>query len=145
MKSQISENRTVVIKKEVVYNYREFITTLLSDGLFYFSGYGFYISYKENEYEISKQKLGLGACLEDIQAQMILDGFAITVIDDEGDWEYTTDLTLDLIESALLEHLETEPDQTFISAYDEVISGDYDADSCDIVMQYILFGGVMFS
>jgi hypothetical protein len=141
-------NGTFRICKEVKVDYRSFICNLLCDGLHYFGGYGFYIDWNKNQYREAKERLAnqnLDASFEDILTEMIIAGGALSFVDEEGDGEYTTDLTLSIVEKALWRFLEEEPSDAFIMGVERIIEEEYDADDCDVILQYILFGEYMFS
>ena len=141
-------NGTFRICKEVTISYRSFISNLLSDGLHYFSGYGFYTDWDKNQYRDAKERLSnqnLDATFEDILTEMIITGGALSFIDEEGDGEYTKTLTLDAVEKALWKFLDEEPNDAFIMGVGRIIEEEYDADDCDNILQHILFGECMFS
>lgn len=141
-------NGTFRICKEVTISYRDFICNILSDGMHYFSGYGFRLLWNEDKYKEAKSNLSnqnLDASFEDILTEMIITGGALTFVDDEGGGEYTKPLTLDIVEKSLWRFLDEEPSDAFILAFDRVYHEEADADDCDVLLQYILFGEYMFS
>lgn len=142
-------NGTFRISKQVTISYRDFITTILSNGLNYFEGYGFMIDTSfYNFYEEAKDKLkqqGLDTCLEDVWAQILLDGGELVFKDVEGDDAYTTALTLDKVEKTLWKFLDESPSDAFTLAFDRVYHEEGDAEDCDVLLQYILFGEYLFS
>ena len=118
----------------------------LTTGLPYFSGYGFILDYSETEYDKAKQvlkdsyKKGIltdTICIEDVQAQMLHMGYSLNFIDGENDDEVTK-LTLSLIES----NWDKVPAN--IAILFDKDDGDYDADDADSLMQYLLFGEIVY-
>jgi hypothetical protein len=136
---------TFRICKEITIDYSGFISNLLSDGLHYFSGYGFEFEVSESLYAETKSKMPNGVSFEDICTQIVMDGGEITFIDVEGDGEYTRSFTLDAVEKALWKFLDERPSDAFILAFERLTDEDYDADDCDVLLQHILFGEYMFS
>lgn len=136
---------TFRICKEITIDYSGFISNLLSDGLHYFSGYGFEFEVSEALYAETKSKMPNGVSFEDVYTQIVMDGGEIVFIDVEGEGDYTRYLTLDAVEKALWKFLDEEPSDSFILALDRVVNEDYDADDCDILLQHILFGECVFS
>lgn len=144
----ITNNGTFRICREVTISYRDFISTLLSDGMYYFSAYGFLIDWDKDKYREARSRLAenkLDQTLEGIYAEMILSGGDIKFVLKEGFDVQITALTLDAVEKALWKFLEEEPDDAFILAFDRVYHEEYDANDCDVLLQYILFGECMFS
>lgn len=153
-------NGTFRICKSVTISYRSFISNLLSDGLENFGGYGFMIDYDQTVYEKTRERLleshtrasskhpnvyVITLSWEDVLTQMILDGGEIIFTDIEGGGEYTTTLTLDKVEKALWKFLDERSDDAFIMGVERIIEEEYDADDCDVILQYILFDEYMFS
>lgn len=141
-------NGTFRICKEVKVDYRSFILNLLSDGMHYFGGYGFRLLWNEDKYKEAKSNLSnqnLDASFEDILTEMIITGGALTFVDDEGGGEYTKPLTLSIVEKALWKFLDESPSDAFTLAFDRVYHEEGDAEDCDVLLQYILFGEYMFS
>lgn len=151
---------TFRITKEVTVKYKKFICNLLSGGLEYFKGYGFMIDYDQSVYDSTKEKMlethtkasfrypnvyTISLSWEDILTQMILDGGEIIFTDVEGGGEHTTTLTLGKIEKALWKFLDERSNEAFILVFERVNEEEYDADDCDFILQYILFGEFMFS
>lgn len=148
MTNTITNNGTFRICKEVTISYRDFITTILSDGIQQFLRYGFYIDWDKDKFRDAKDRLianKLDRTLESIYAEMIIAGDGIKFVLKEGFDVQITTLTLDTVEKALWKFLEEEPNDAFILAFDRVYHEDYDADDCDVLIQYILFGEYMFS
>ena len=114
------------------------ICALLCDGLHYFSGYGFNIDYSEEDYVAAKKELlteGKKPSIEDVQTRIVLNGNTIEFIDTEdGDNRY--ELSLETIGR----RLRLAP----VGHISAMMNGSYDAGTADVVMQYILFGKVIY-
>lgn len=144
----MNKGGTFRIRKEITVDYSGFISNLFSDGLYYFGSYGFEIERDDDLYEQAKNKLSgheNAVSFEDIYTQIVMDGGEITFVDIEGDGEYTRSFTLDAVEKALWKFLDERPSDAFILAFDRVYHEEADADDCDVLIQYILFGEYMFS
>ncbi len=143
-----THNGTFRICKEVTISYRDFISTILSDGIYYFSAYGFYIDWDKEKYREARSRLAkqkLDQTLECIYAEMIIAGGDIKFVLKEGFDVQITPLTLDVVEKALWKFLEEEPSDAFQLAFDRVYHEESDAEDCDVLLQYILFGEYIFS
>jgi hypothetical protein len=151
---------TFRICREVTIRYKRFISNLLSDGLENFGGYGFMIDYDQTVYEKTREVMleshtrasskhpnvyVITLSWEDVLTQMILDGGEIVFTDVDRGGEYTTTLTLDKVEKALWKFLDEQSDDAFIMGVERIIEEEYDADDCDVILQYILFDEYMFS
>lgn len=144
----MNKGGTFRISKEITVDYSGFISNLFSDGLHYFGSYGFEVEADYDLYEQAKNKLSGNAnvvSFEDVYTQIVMDGGEITFIDVEGDGEYTRSFTLDAVEKALWKFLDERPSDAFILAFERLTEEEYDADDCDVLIQYILFGEYMFS
>ncbi len=115
----------------------------LTTGMPYFVNYGFYLQYDDKEYNEARKALEAGAprlwdsfsdtiCHEDIQTQMIVMGFGLTFVDEEGEGDNTTVLNWELIKKNW--HHVTN------SVKGEFDDENWDANTADNLMQYILFG-----
>lgn len=120
----------------------EVIHNCLTTGMTYFPDYGFSLDYNREDYKKAKASLiesGKPAdeiCLEDVQTEMLRMGFGLTFTDEENDGEETKTLTLELIE----QNWGKIPDKRVI----EMVLGDWDAETADVVVQCILFGEITF-
>lgn len=115
----------------------------LTTGMPYFVDYGFRLDYKNADYNKARKELQaqprpkdeLPICIEDIQIQMVRMGLPLTFTDIEGEGDHTATLTTALIES----NWSKVPMHTVAS-----MSKDWDADDADVLMQYLLWGEVVF-
>jgi hypothetical protein len=135
---------TFRITQEIELDYREFINSLLCDGLYPFGDYGFELGWDKEQYKLCRDKVE-HLVLEEVQTQMILDGYAIKFIDVEGGGEHNADLTLSAIDKALWKFLGEEPKDDFILCFNRIFHGEYDMEDCELVLQYILFGEYTFA
>lgn len=111
------------------------ILALLCDGLYFFGGYGFALDYSQEEYQLARMDLS-DPTIEDVQKQMLLMGYGLTFTDLEGEGDQTTILTYDLIK----EKLPSCPAKNV----QNILNEEYDAEDCDIVLQHILFGEIVY-
>lgn len=116
------------------------IFTVLCDGLYYFGGYGFRLTYSGKQYNEAADALKaegkIAPCLEDVQLRMLHMGYGLTFQDIEGAGENTKVLTMKLVR----DNLDRIPLETLKKIRDE----DYDAGDADEALQYILFGELIF-
>jgi hypothetical protein len=116
--------------------------TILCDGLSPLNGCGLDIKYSDKSYAAAK-KTWLEAnpakspCQEDIWLQIIKDG-NFTIVDLEGEGEHTKKLTLDMLDSIKSERV--------VGLIKNILDedGDYDAWDAFDILQYILYGELVF-
>lgn len=106
---------------------------ILCDGLYYFPSYGFRLAYDQEAYNVSRGKLN-DPCIEDVQLQMLKDGYGLTFIDMEGDNTVTLNAAL------INKNYQSVPVKTILT----MLEGDYDAGVADECLQYLLYGKLMF-
>jgi hypothetical protein len=122
---------------------REFICNLLCNGMYYFSGYGIQLNYSRKGYELTKESSTLSdPAWEDVLTQMIIDGYTLHFDDIEGDGEMNADLTLQSVEDGLKNLYGVNP--TFTNAVDTLLAEEDDAETCDVILQCILYGDIIF-
>lgn len=114
----------------------------LTTGMPYFPDYGFLLEQNKEDYEKAKAALiesGMPVdkiWLEDVQIEMLRMGFGLSFVDDIYDGSETKILTLELIEQNW--------DKVPMGRVVEIMLGDWDAETADVIMQCILFGEVTF-
>lgn len=136
---------SITIKKEIegVLILRNFLTNLLSDGLHYIADYGIDLTYSKKDYELAKENcILLSPCWEDVLTQMLIDGKKLTFLDIEGDGDMNADLTLESIDNGLKTLYGVNP--TFTNAVNDFLEENGDAETCDTILQYLLYGEVVF-
>jgi hypothetical protein len=106
----------------------------LSNGLGYIGGYGLDLDYKKEDYKKAKDKL-TSPCYEDVLLQILLDGNSLTIIDEEDEDNINT-ITIqdvyDRISSTPFDHLS------------DMINGNDDATTADVILQTIFFNEVIY-
>lgn len=113
----------------------------LTTGMPYFVSYGFTMEYDEGEYRKAREALEAGnltdtVCIEDVQKEMLRQGFGLRFIDHESDDEETI-LNLALIEKNW--------DKARMEDLGEMSNeGNWDAVTADNVMQCLLFGEIVY-
>lgn len=129
---------TIIVTKEI--NLREVINNLLCNGLDYFSDYGVDLKYSQKDYELAKASSSLSSpCWEDVLTEMILSGKTLRFIDTEGDMD--ADLTLQKVQDGFKLY---GVNPTFTDAVDTLLEENEDAETCDVILQCILYGEVVF-
>ena len=129
-------------------NYKlKLVYLALTTGLTYFPDYGFHLEYNPTEYKQAREALEAGAprpwdsltntiCIEDIQTQMLVMGFGLTLVDDEGEGDNTQTLNWELIKKNWHHVTDT--------IKGEFNDENWDANTADLLMQYILFGEIVY-
>lgn len=103
----------------------------------YFNGHGLFWDWDKEDYKAARAKLK-EPCAEDVLMQILRDGKTIKIVDEEGEGEYTRDISLEMIyENAKLVRL----DDALAIIPEE---GNYDIENCDRVLQTLLFKEVVF-
>jgi len=121
----------------------EILHSILCNGaLSCFSNYGFSLDWLASDYDKSKKELKQkesefgSVCYEDILVQIVRNGGELEFIDEEGEGDNTKKLNLGI----LIEGLNNASlDKVF-----EIINGEDDATTGEVVLQEILFGEVIF-
>ena len=122
------------------------VHSALCSGLPYFVDYGFILDYNGHEYnraskvldaEGSKGKYSVGVCIEDVQVQMLRMGYTLKFKGGEGNKaSHVTPLNLETIEKNW--------DKVPLTLLADYAAEDTDANSDDCLMQYLLFGELVY-
>jgi NAD(P)H-dependent flavin oxidoreductase YrpB (nitropropane dioxygenase family) len=104
-------------------------------------GYGLKMGYDEEEYRqarelFKKEKPNETPCWEDVLMEILRSGNQLTLIDEEGDGEYTRSITLQDVH----ERVSTVSGRALLN----IIQEQDDADDADIVIQTVFFKEVVF-
>ena len=115
--------------------------TALANGLGYLGGYGLELTWDDEEYRKAKETLkaqspGNVVIFEDVLMQILKDGGSLTIIDDEGEGEYNSTITL----NDVIERVKLTPYRHLMDAIDETD----DADTADAILQTVFFGDIIF-
>jgi hypothetical protein len=105
----------------------------LVNGLDYIQGYGLLIELNNNYYEQAKESLN-NPCYEDILLQILRDGNTLTIIDYEGDDEWS--ITLEDVH----ERMSNVPFDDLVA----MTQGTDDASTADVILQTIFLNEVVF-
>ena len=113
----------------------------LCNGLHYFSSYGLYLDYQEDDYniakeELKKQDLEYTICQEDVWIKMLEMKLPFNLIDEEYEGEYNASLDLDEMYS----NLQFVPQNAIHNILEEVD----DAIDCDAFLQAVIYKEVIF-
>lgn len=130
-------------------NYKlKLIYLALTTGLEYFVHYGFHLEYDDAEYVEARKALEAGAprlwdsltdetiCIEDVQTQMIVMGYGLKFIDDEGEGDGNATLNWELIKKNWHHVTDT--------IKGEFNDENWDANTADNLMQLVLFGEIVY-
>jgi hypothetical protein len=121
----------------------QYFYNALCNGLGYMcSGYGLSFKYKESNYKsarknILKNKFDTNevVCFEDVLMQILRDGNTLTLIDEEGgdeSWSVVLDDVHKRVSEAPIDHLV------------DMLNGNDDAVTADVILQSVFIGEVMF-
>jgi hypothetical protein len=118
----------------------DFFHTALCNGLHYFDGYGLELIYNEDDYKRAKQSLkeqGTSSiCYEDVLMQILRQGNTLTLTDIECDGDYNADITLDMVHT----RVSNVPYNHLMN----MINEDDDAETADVIIQYVAFNDIIF-
>lgn len=104
-------------------------------GMGYHEGYGLGLKYEQKDYEESKKKL-TNPCWEDVLLQILKDGGKLTLVDLEGDGEYTKSITI--------EDVHQKVSKTPITHLMDFINEEGDVITSDVIIQTVFFDEVIF-
>ena len=131
----------IQIQKEI--DLREVICYLLCNGLCYFSDYGVDLNYSQNDYKLAKASSSLSApAWEDVLTEMVINGKPLHFKDVEGEGDMDADLTLQSVKEGFEKMYGVNP--TFTDAVDTLLKENEDAETCDVILQCLLYGDVVF-
>jgi hypothetical protein len=114
----------------------DFFLNALCNGLSCFDGYGLELTYNQDAYNKAKKSLRQGVAWEYILMEILRQGDALTIIDHEGDGEYTRDITLADVHT----HVPTAPMSRLLDMYNE----DDDAETADAILQWVAYQEIIF-
>lgn len=109
--------------------------TILCDGLYGLSSAGLTLEFEDADYQAARVKI-TNPCREDVWLQILKDGKSITFTDNEGSED---DAVLTLAKA-----IEGLKNPEIADEVRELVEGDYDANTGDKVIQYILFGELVY-
>lgn len=112
----------------------------LCDGLHYFSGYGIDVKVSDAAYIDARAMIkeeGVTICFEDVWVQVLKNGRSIVFLDVEGEGEMNGYLSLS---EATLNNFQKVPFANIINLLNE----EYDAVDCDVILQTLVWGEVVF-
>ena len=119
----------------------EYFYNALCNGLDYVSSYGISLDYSEEDYAEAKKKLAVDRpdffpCFEDVLMEMLKMGNTLTMVDEEGDEDSNSTITLkdvhDRVSKTPVRHLMN------------MINEDDDAETADVIIQQVFFNEIVF-
>lgn len=118
----------------------DFFHTALCNGLSYIDGYGLELTYNEDDYKRAKQSLqeqGTSSiCYEDVLMQILRQGNTLRIVDHECDGDYTRGITLYMVHT----RVSNVPYNHLMN----MINEDDDAETADVIIQYVAFNDIIF-
>lgn len=119
----------------------EYFYNSLCNGLDYLSGYGLDLEVEDSIYDKAKQSFlsknpNNSPCYEDILMEVLRNGDEITLIDVEGDGEYTKSITLKDVH----DRVSKTPNRHLF----DMINEEDDAQTADIILQSVFFEDIVF-
>ena len=119
----------------------EYFYNALCNGLEYVQNYGLDLKYDPSEYKRAKMDLlhvnkDGDWCFEDVLMQMLKNGYTLTMVDVEGEGEYTRKITLQDVHSKVA----NTPLRHLLNMIDETD----DAETADVILQTVFFDEIVF-
>ena len=113
----------------------EYFYNAICNGLDYMGGYGLRMDYSKEHYDQAKVKL-IEPCYEDILMQILRDGNTFGFTDIEGEGSYNIQITLEDVHNKMSN---VDPNRLL-----EMINGDDDAITADVILQTVFYDEVIF-
>ncbi len=115
--------------------------TALCNGLSYIHGYGLDLSYDEQDYKAASQKLKSEKpnemiCYEDVLLEILRMGNTLTLVDEEGEGENDSTISLSDVHDRV--------SQTPIRFLTDMITGNDDAETADVIIQTVFYQDIIF-
>lgn len=119
---------------------KEFFYNALCNGLNWIQGYGLFLEADEEQLKSAKSNWMKGhpneeVCYEDVLMQILEDGGSLTLVDNEGDEDPAT---IDL--GTMLDRMDNLPDHRV----GELLTGNDDAETADVVLQTVFLNQVIY-
>lgn len=119
----------------------EMFYNALCNGLSYISGYGLILETDEQDYQAAKQSLksknpDQGICYEDVLLEVLRLGKSLTIIDEEGDGEMNSTISLSDVHERVA--------QTPIEHLTNMITENDDAETADVMLQTVFYQDIIF-
>jgi hypothetical protein len=118
----------------------EYFYNALCNGIAYISGYGIIVDYDKKAYKDAKESLLAKQqypCYEDVLMEILRMGGTLKTIDEENDdKEYNKEITLEMVHERVA--------QTPFSHLVNMVDGNDDATTADVILQTVFFQEVIF-
>jgi len=113
----------------------------LCNGLDYVSSYGISLDYSEEDYAEAKKKLAVDRpdffpCFEDVLMEMLKMGKTLTMVDEEGDEDNNSTITLKEVHERV--------SNTPVRHLMDMINENDDAETADVIIQQVFFNEIIF-
>jgi hypothetical protein len=113
----------------------------LCNGLDYVSSYGISLDYSEEDYAEAKKKLAVDRpdffpCFEDVLMEMLKMGKTLTMVDEEGDEDNNSTITLKEVHERV--------SNTPVRHLMDMINENDDAETADVIIQQVFFNEIVF-
>jgi len=117
----------------------EYFYNSLCNGLSYISDYGLALDFDKGKYKDAKESLVAkqkDTCFEDVLMELLRMGGTITMIDEEGDGDMTKSITIKEVHERVA--------QTPFSHLVNMVDGNDDAETADVILQTVFFQEIVF-
>jgi hypothetical protein len=113
----------------------------LCNGLDYVSSYGISLDYSEEDFADAKTKMGIDKpgifpCFEDVLMEMLKMGKTLTMVDEEGDEDNNSTITLKEVHERV--------SNTPVRHLMDMINENDDAETADVIIQTVFFNEIIF-
>lgn len=101
------------------------------------SGYGLKLDFNSEQYSQSRKRIKHDPCFEDVLMQMLKDGHSLSLLDIEGEDEYTRAITLKEVHA----RVKNTPSEHLI----DMAAGRDDGSTADAILQTVFFNELVFA
>ena len=105
------------------------------------SSYGLSLDFSDDDYSDAKTKLGkespgMFICFEDVLMEMLRMGKSLTLVDDEGEGDMNSTITIKDVHEKLC--------KAPVKHLMDMINEDDDADTADVIIQQVFYNEIIF-
>lgn len=118
----------------------EYFFNALCNGLGEMSGYGLSLDYDTREFKAAKESLrerrASDYAFEDVLMEILKNGGHLILVDEENDGEYTSSISLKDVHELVC--------TTPLSHLTDMVEGQDDADTADVILQTVFYKKIIF-
>jgi hypothetical protein len=117
----------------------EYFYNALCNGLSYISDYGLALDFDKGAYKDAKESLVAkqkDTCFEDVLIEILRMGGTLTMIDEEGEGDMTKSITIKEVHERVA--------QTPFNHLVNMVDGNDDAETADVILQTVFFQEIVF-